>query len=480
MGLNSISFIICFFALFVLMSVLQIIRIKTNYEIVSRLQILILLLFSYCFVVTADWKFAVLLAAVTLIAYVSGLIIPLFKTVKKRRNAAIVSGVLLILILGYFKYTNFFIESVGKVFGFKTPTLNIILPLGISFFIFSALSYVIDVYRGNTESEKNILDFGLYISFFAKLTAGPIVRWTDFKPQIKEYRGITLTALNDGIQIFVFGLFKKMVLADHLGVFVNDVFKAPGYYGTLTVWWAALSYSLQIYLDFSGYSDMAIGIAKIVGFDFKPNFNLPYIAKGFSDFWGRWHISLSSWFKDYLYIPLGGSRKGAWRTYFNLLAVMFVSGLWHGAGWTFILWGILHGIASCITRAVKTAKNRDVNRYVINAFETVLTFVFVTLFWVVFRADNINNAFGFLGSMFTIHTGISQPYIWTLFALLCILFATVFAAISSRKKGQSRIDGVYPVMDLSKVWALIVFFTVCGLTVLLGYYGNTAFIYGAF
>ena len=353
--------------------------------------------------------------------------------------------------------------------------------MGISFYIFSALAYLIDVYREEYKAEKSILNVALYIAFFPKLTAGPIVRGKDFFPQVREYRGVELKAFEAGIQIFVFGLFKKIVLADHLGVFVDDVFFAPAAYNTGTVILAAISYSLQIYFDFSGYSDMAIGIAKILGFDFKPNFNLPYIAQNVSEFWKRWHISLSSWFQDYLYIPLGGSRKGEARTYLNLMIVMLLSGLWHGAGWTFILWGALHGVASCVNKAV--GKNlKALGKYA----NILITFIFVTMFWVVFRADSIETAWKVWSGMFTAHTGISQPYTWSFVAVICLVIGTVAAFIYSRKKGtvdkrgNAVVDGFYPVLDLTKIWCLVAFFTFCGLTIILGYYGNTAFIYGAF
>ncbi len=226
---------------------------------------------------------------------------------------------------------------------------------------------------------------------------------------------------------------------------------------------------------------MAIGISKILGFDIKANFNLPYIAKNVSDFWKRWHISLSSWFQDYLYIPLGGSRKGKSRTYFNLMVVMLISGLWHGAGWTFIVWGGLHGLSSCIVKAFGKSLDKQGN-----AVNIVFTFISVTLFWVVFRADNFQNAVDVWTGMFTIHTGISQPFTWSFFAIACLIGATIAAYKHSKKlgltdkRGRLEINGYYPIMDLSKFWSLVVFFTFCGLTIIMGYFGNTAFIYGAF
>ncbi|MCI8607877.1 MAG: MBOAT family protein [Hungatella sp.] len=424
MGLNNFFFIIHMIILLMIMSLLQMVRTKRWSHELGRVQIIALLLYSYYFVGFVDWRFAVCVAAVSLMAYSIGLLIDRAKQEdnqsSKPRKIAMWGGIILILILAYFKYTNFFIESFNKAFGCDIGTLKIILPLGISFFTFSALSYLIDVYRGNCDAERNIVDFAFYMVFFTKITAGPIVRWADFKSQLKDYRGVRLGSLSAGIQVFVFGLFKKMVLADHLGVFVDDVFRTPGAFNTGTLVLSAVSYSLQIYLDFSGYSDMAIGLAKILGFDFKPNFNLPYISRGFSDFWARWHISLSQWFRDYLYIPLGGSRNGEAKTYINLMIVMLVSGLWHGAGWTFILWGLLHGIGCCVTRFLKRKDNRLTDSIAIKVLEVLVTFVFATLFWTVFRAENIEKLFMYWKALFTVHSGISQPYTWTFVSLVCV------------------------------------------------------------
>lgn len=487
MGLNSLHFVIQFVVLMLVMSVLQFIRNRRWNNAISRLQIIILLVYSYFFVASVDYRFAICIGGVTLVAYIGGLLVDRYNQANSHSVARIVFVLLCIALLatlGYFKYTNFFIDSFNSILGLQIGTLNIVLPIGISFFTFSALSYLIDVYRASIKVEKNVINFALYMAFFPKITAGPIVRWSDFASQVKEYKGVTLEGLNDGIQIFVFGLFKKMVLADHLGVFVDNVFYAPSAYNTGTLVLSAISYSLQIYLDFSGYSDMAIGLAKMLGFDFKANFNLPYIARGFSDFWARWHISLSSWFKDYLYIPLGGSRKGTARTYINLMIVMLVSGLWHGAGWTFVIWGLLHGIASCITRAIKNyRKSRAiVVTKAVRVIEVVITYVFVTLFWTVFRADSISNMMDYLKALFTAHSGINQPYTWTFVSLFFVIVATVIAFVRNRKKpmDSNRVDGFYPILDLSKIWAMVLFFTFCGLTLLLGYYGNTAFIYGQF
>lgn len=296
------------------------------------------------------------------------------------------------------------------------------------------------------------------INLFTKVISGPIVRGNDFLPQIDAYKGISFNGILSGMQIFFFGLFKKIVLA-------------------------AISYSLQIHFDFAGYSDMAIGASQILGFNIRPNFNLPYVSKNPSEFWERWHISLSSWLRDYLYFPLGGNRKGKIRTYFNLLTVMIISGLWHGAGWTFIAWGFIHGIYSCIYKYIDTTSGKRLShpKYMIaSGFLSIINFVIITVLWIFFRADNFANALSVITNCFTIHTGINQPYAWTFFAIGILFLSMLIATIRSKKQGETHITGFYPCLDLSKIYNQVLFFTFIGITIVIGYFGNTAFIYGAF
>ena len=473
MSLNSFHFILYFFVLFLVLLLIEWgkhIR-KQDTGFLGRIQLLMLVVFSYFFIYKSDWRFCICVFAVTVITYVIALAIQ--KREQKKRLWLITGIVLLLVILGYFKYTNFFLSGFLRLLGTQSKTFTIILPIGISFYTFSALAYLLDVYWKRQDAVTSFLDVLLYISFFPKLTAGPIVRPVKFFPQVRNYRGIKADAFLEGIQIFVFGLFKKIVLADRLGVFVDDVFFAPTAYNTGTVILAVVSYSLQISFDFSGYSDMAIGISKILGFDFDRNFNLPYLANGMSDFWKRWHISLSSWFREYLYFPLGGSRCGKTRTYLNLMIVMTLSGLWHGAGITFVVWGVLHGLACCIDRGLK-------NKKVPVVLKGMITYITAALLWVVFRAENFGNALAVYKGCFTIHSGISQPYLWSFFAIACFVIATACAVVRSKKRGESCVNGFYPVMDITKLVPLILFFTFCGLTVIMGYFGNTAFIYGRF
>lgn len=489
MALNDFRFLLLLIFLFIVLSVLQIARRDKTTDkgersednrskkdkIIQYIQLIIMLLFGYFCI--SDWRFAVCVIVETIISYVDALLVEKTDNSsrgQKRRKILVGVGIaILLLMLGYFKYCNFFVNSFRRLFGADNIVLNIMLPTGISFYTFTAVGYLIDVYREKHKAEKNILNFAFYIAFFPKLTEGPIVRGGCFLPQVREYEGIKLNNVEAGVQVFAIGLFKKIVLADRLGVFVDDVFYAPSAYNTFTVTLAVLSYTMQIYFDFSGYSDMAVGISKMLGFDVTRNFNLPYIAQGMSDFWKRWHISLSSWLQDYLYIPLGGSRKGAARTYVNLIIVMAVSGLWHGAGMTFILWGLMHGIASCVSRAIE--KN---GMKIPAALRGILTFLTVSLLWVLFRADSVGNAMDVYEALFNWHGGIMQPYTWSFFALAVLIVATAVALWKSKRQGM--IDGVYSTMKLDKVWTLIVFFTFVGLTIMLGYFGNTAFIYGNF
>lgn len=291
-----------------------------------------LLAASYFFYGYWDWRFCFLLIFVTCTAYITAIY-------SENEIAHIIGVIIPLAVLGIFKYFNFFLSSFLRMFDKNIGILNIVLPVGISFYTFQALSYIIDVKRKKIAVEKDFLKLALYISFFPQLVAGPIVKAIDFLPQLNENRKISLKSIEYGLQLMVFGLFKKIVLADHISIFVDDVFYAPSAYNWTTLILAMFSYSLQIYFDFSGYSDIAIGCAKCFGYDFLPNFNLPYISKNVTEFWRRWHISLSTWLKEYLYIPLGGNRKGKRRQYINLFLTMLLGGLWHGANWTFVFWG---------------------------------------------------------------------------------------------------------------------------------------------
>jgi alginate O-acetyltransferase complex protein AlgI len=298
-------------------------------------------------------------------------------------------------LLAFFKYTNFFLDtttSLAGVFGWVLPrrTLNLILPLGISFYTFETISYVVDVYRGRLRPVRNLLDYSLFIMFFPHLVAGPIVRPRDFLPQLRRPKRFDWARMQLGLGRLALGLFKKAVIADHLAAAVDPVFANPAAFGSGAAWLAVLGYAVQIYCDFSGYSDMAIGAAHMLGFKLPANFNLPYLAGNVSDFWKRWHISLSTWLRDYLYIPLGGNRQGELATCRNLLLTMLIGGLWHGANWTFVAWGLYHGILLVAHRIIP--RPRWWQGPLVWPVSVAITFLCVCVGWVFFRAQTFADA----------------------------------------------------------------------------------------
>ena len=317
----------------------------------------------------------------------------------KKRVILVLSLVLNLGMLAYFKYTNFFYSIICDITAQSFSPLSIFLPVGVSFFTFQSLSYTIDIYRGTLKPVKRFLDYAFFVSFFPQLVAGPIVRAADFIPQIFKPLKVTDEMIGRGVFLIASGVIKKVVIADFISTnFVDRIFDHPTLYTGLENLFGVYGYALQIYCDFSGYSDMAIGIALLMGFHFKINFDSPYQSKNISEFWRRWHISLSTWLKDYLYISLGGNRKGKIRTYINLLITMLLGGLWHGAGFRFVLWGAMHGIALAIHKLylevfpVKTENNNPLRKFIISTFSVLITFHFVCFCWIFFRADNMETA----------------------------------------------------------------------------------------
>jgi alginate O-acetyltransferase complex protein AlgI len=314
---------------------------------------------------------------------------------KSRKKWLLTSVLFNIGMLGIFKYTGFFVENINSIFSTNIVNPAISLPLGISFFTFQAMSYVIDVYRGDAKVQENVFNMALYISLFPQLVAGPIVRYQTVADQIIE-REHSLDKFSNGVSRFIIGLSKKVILSNALGMLADQVFATE--VGQLTIvssWLGIIAYSLQIFFDFSGYSDMAIGLGKMFGFEFLENFNYPYISQSASEFWRRWHISLGSWFRDYLYIPLGGSRKGKVRTYINLFIVWLLTGFWHGANWTFIAWGLYFGI---LIAAEKAFLDKILNK-IWRPIRHMYLILAVMIGWVFFRSDTFAHAFQYLGSL---------------------------------------------------------------------------------
>lgn len=308
---------------------------------------------------------------------------------KEKKKIVLIGALLFNLgLLGYFKYFNFFANNVNALFGSTLiPIKNIILPIGISFYTFQIMSYIIDLYRGDIKVQKNILNLALYISFFPQLIAGPIVKYHDIDKQLKK-RVITVEKFATGVKRFVYGLSKKVILSNSLAYIADTIFNASVSSINMPIAWiGAICYTLQIYFDFSGYSDMAIGLGKMFGFEFVENFNLPYISQSITEFWRRWHISLSTWFKEYLYIPLGGNRKGMIRTYINLIIVFLATGIWHGADWNFIAWGLYNGFFVVIER-IKLKELLDKNKFKI--LNHIYSLLVVIVGWVIFRTEDLN------------------------------------------------------------------------------------------
>lgn len=380
-------------------------------------------------------------------------------------------------VLGVFKYLNFFIQSFAALFRISNiHSLNIILPIGISFYTFQSLSYVIDVYRGKIHARESMRKVYLYICFFPQLVAGPIVRAADFLPQLDENKELTKENFSVGAQIFLFGLIKKIVIADRLAVCVDSVFFAPGAYSGSALLCAVISYSIQIYCDFSGYSDMAIGIAKIFGYELTQNFNVPYLAQNPTEFWRRWHISLSGWLRDYLYIPLGGNRKGGARTYINLFLTMLLGGLWHGASWNFVFWGAYHGLALCIHKIFMSKKNKSSTGLFIlkKPICIFLNIIFVSIGWIFFRCQTMTQAVTVLRGIFTWQSGIKYIYIYTIVYGLLIFVCYI---VSHIRNGS---NGFYPILNLQKFWTRVLLWIVIWLILAFFYAGDTAFIYFQF
>jgi alginate O-acetyltransferase complex protein AlgI len=383
---------------------------------------------SWFFYAWWDWHYLPVLIGATSIDYVAGLGLARTENEPRRRLLLAASLTTNVGILAYFKYAGFFFGSVNGIgsalgFGAGLPSLHILLPIGISFYTFNSMSYTIDIFRRRIEPTRDVLEYTTFVGLFPHLIAGPIVRFTDLADQLKRLTPrLTSEAASRGAFFLSCGLVKKLLIADQLNPYVARLYGGHAHLGLVTGWAAAVGYSLQLYFDFSGYSDMAVGLACLLGFNFPQNFNSPFRAVNISDFWRRWHMSLSSWFRDYLFIPLGGSRLGAKRTVLNLVVTMFLAGLWHGAAWTFVVWGLVHGFFlgshAVLRRAGLTPTSAAVNR--------ALTFLAVCAAFVIFRSASLPVAGDVLGSMLGLHGLDATPQ---LDALLPIKFAVLIASL---------------------------------------------------
>ncbi|WP_076452963.1 MBOAT family O-acyltransferase [Zobellia uliginosa] len=406
-----------------------------------RYQNLLVLVSSYVFYGWWDYRFLFLIFLSTVIDYYVGLEVEK-QTVPKMKKIFLWISVLFNLgVLGVFKYYNFFVDSwvdLIRGFGYQLEskwTLNIILPVGISFYTFQTMSYTIDVYRGNLKPTKDFVSFASFVSFFPQLVAGPIERATNLLPQILKKRVFDYRTAEQGLRLILWGMFKKVVIADSLAPIVDNIFTGYSSFDGGTLFLGAVYFAFQIYCDFSGYSDMAIGTSKLFGFELMSNFKFPYFSRNIGEFWRRWHISLSTWFRDYLYIPLGGSRAGKWQSLRNVFVIFLVSGFWHGANWTFVIWGLIHAILYIPSFVLKTnrkylsevvAENR-VFPSLREIWQMGTNFFFVVIAWVFFRSENALQAFDYIGRIFTDFSfHVSYKYYFVYYIVPLILLEWIF------------------------------------------------------
>ena len=433
----------------------------------------LLLLASVVFYASADWKMLALIGSSIVVSYIAGLKIEQAENEKQKKVWMAGCIILLVAILMLFKYFGFFADVIGNMLGATSFVFNLVMPLGISYYTFKIISYLVDIYKGKIDAEKHLGYYALYVSFFPQILCGPIERADYFIPQLKYGCKFEDKLAAEGLGRIIIGLFKKLAIADRLALYVGTVFDAPTAYPGLASIMAVAFYTIQIYCDFSGYSDMAIGMAQMLGIRTRENFNYPYFSRSIKEFWSRWHISLSSWLRDYIYIPLGGNRKGKMRKHLNTLAVFLVSGIWHGSSLSFVFWGALHGFWNMIS----TPKKDDdpVWKQILQVLVTILGVAFT---WIFFRAKDLATAFtmikhmilGFGLSIDQItasllpFTGDNTCAAYFLIICLLILFQAVFEWRRTRGKGTSY----------GWIAAML------AMTLLLGQFGSSSFLYGQF
>ncbi len=490
MSFASIPFFILFAITFLLYGICK--NIRTRH--------VILLIVSYIFYAYWDVRFLALMIFQTFISYIIAWKIDQGpQNREKWQRRYLIFGITVLLsLLGFFKYFNFFLSSFNRAFGLGEATLlKIILPIGISFYTFQAISYLVDVYRGEVTARKSFLQISLYISFFPQLVAGPIVRSTDFLYQLDENHDVSVPQTMEAIQIFLFGLVKKIVIADRLAVAVDTVFATPAAYNAPSLILAVLAYMIQIYCDFSGYSDMAIGTAKAFGFELCQNFNLPYLSKGIPEFWRRWHISCGTWFRDYLMYPIQKSEwirsiagklkasghKKASRlvpSIIGALVVWFATGLWHGAAWTFVAWGMYYGFLLILSMIFDkplrkiSKKIHFGNGGIYDVIRMVRTNILVLIGYVFFRSDSFATAFLILKRIFTWAEGINYIFVYSVVYVILVFAAQIYAYVKNNQ------NGFYINMDMSKFSSKLILNIVLLLVLSFAYFGDTAFIYFQF
>ena len=373
----------------------------------TRFRLHWLLAVSYFFYACFNPLYLILIAYSTILDYT------VVSVMEKRGRSKLWLSISIVNNLGllsFFKYAGFITDNLNVFLSslnvpYAVPEPDILLPVGLSFYIFQSMSYTIDYYRGNMERERSLIRYATFVSLFPRLLAGPIERAKNLLPQLHKKPTVSIQDVSDGISLFIVGLFKKVALADYLALYVDNIYSTPDRFQSPALILATFLFCWQIYFDFSGYTDMARGIARMMGFRLMLNFNNPYLATSLGDFWSRWHISLSSWFKDYVYIPLGGNRRGKFNTYRNMFLTMVISGLWHGAAWTFIIWGAVHALGRFCTRELETTP--FYREKVPKIVKQIFVFVFVTFAWIFFRAESIGDAWIIITRIFT--SGFTDP-----------------------------------------------------------------------
>ena len=436
MVFTSISFIYYFLPLLLI----------CYFVVPKKFRNIILLMFSVLFYFYGEPKYILLMLIEVFISYVVGLLIDKYKN----KNILIIGIFIHVLLFGIFKYFNFVIINVNNLFHSNLNLLNVVLPIGISFYTFQIISYEIDVYNKKVNVQSNILKYFLYVFLFPQLIAGPIVRYQDVNKAI-DNRNVTFEMFANGLRRFIIGLSKKVIIANNLGELCN-IYLNLGDKSVLFTWIFAISYMLQIYFDFSGYSDIAIGLGKMLGFNFPENFNYPYMAKSITDFWRRWHMTLSSWFRDYVYIPLGGNKKGVLKQIRNILIVWSLTGLWHGASWNFIVWGLYFGILLILEKFILKKYFSDVTKFI----KCIYTLFLVMISFVIFQGDNLSSAFNIIKGLFGLNgelfiNNVTLYYLkgYVLFIVLGVIGATNYVKNLvikiSNGKGKKIINILEPI-----------------------------------
>ena len=436
MVFTSISFIYYFLPLLLI----------CYFVVPKKFRNIVLLMFSVLFYFYGEPKYILLMLIEVLISYVVGLLIDKYKS----KNILVIGIFIHVLLFGIFKYFNFVIINVNNLFHSNLNLLNVVLPIGISFYTFQIISYEIDVYNKKVNVQSNILKYFLYVFLFPQLIAGPIVRYQDVNNEI-DNRNVTFEMFANGIRRFIIGLSKKVIISNNLGELCN-IYLNLGDKSVLFTWIFAISYMLQIYFDFSGYSDIAIGLGKMLGFNFPENFNYPYMAKSITDFWRRWHMTLSSWFRDYVYIPLGGNKKGVLKQIRNILIVWSLTGLWHGASWNFIVWGLYFGILLILEKFILKKYFSNVPKFI----KGIYTLFLVMISFVIFQGDNLSNDFNIIKGLFGLNgelfiNNVTLYYLkgYVLFIVLGVIGATNYVKNLvikiSNGKGKKIINILEPI-----------------------------------